>query len=370
LARLLYLVGNTGIPLCGPSGSSAHVRGIAAGFAALGWDVLAIGALLEDRRGCSEAPTVPHLAAGVASWPSWLDRSRWGYQREVRTARRVARLARREGTGVAFVVERHSLFSDAGLRVSRALGAPMVLEVDAPLVLERGRFEQPVHARAGPRWERDVLRAAPRIVTVSSWLCRWLIDEVGCDAQKVRLVPNGVAPIDGDRRRGRARAGLAEGAFVLGFLGSFQPWHGLSALPGLLRAIPDARLLLVGADRSARVVPEDWPGDVLSRVVAVGRVPESEAADLVAAMDVGLAPYPADAPPWSCPLKVLSYRAQGTPAVGTDVADVRWAVGDGGTVVPAGQPDALAQAVQGWRGRRTSPFVRSWTTVAAEVLAP
>jgi glycosyltransferase involved in cell wall biosynthesis len=368
--RLLYLVGTAGIPLRGPSGSSAHIRGITSGFAEIGWDVLAVGALLEDRRGCQEAPQVPHLASGAASWPSWLDRSRWGWRRELRTARRVARLALRHADGAGLVIERHSLFSDAGLRISARLDVPLILEVDAPPVLERARFERPVDPATGLRWERDVLRAAPRIAAVSTWLCRWLVDEVGCDAKAVRHVPNGVSPAAGDRRRGRSRLSLPEDAFVLGFLGSFQPWHGVGALPGLLRAIPDARLLLVGADREGRAMPPDWPSDLAGRVVAAGRVTEAEVADLVAAMDVGLAPYPPDAPPWFCPLKVLSYRAQGTPVVGTDVADLRLLTGQGGSVVPPGQADALADAVQSWRGRRSAPSLRSWAAVASALLVP
>jgi glycosyltransferase involved in cell wall biosynthesis len=110
------------------------------------------------------------------------------------------------------------------------------------------------------------------------------------------------------------------------------------------------------------------PGRHADRVVATGRVHPSEIPDLVAAMDVGLAPYPAGAPPWFCPLKVLEYRAQGTPVVGSDVGDVRFLAGDGGTVVPAGDLDALAAAAGAWRGRRAVPWMRPWKAVAEEIL--
>jgi glycosyltransferase involved in cell wall biosynthesis len=253
--------------------------------------------------------------------------------------------------------ERHSLFSDAGWKVHAATGCRWILEVNAPLVEERLRFEslgRPVWAR---RWERDVLRAAPEIVAVSRWLVDWLRGEIGC--QDVRWLPNGVEPHMGDRARGRARLGLG-GEPVIGFLGSMKPWHGLDRFLAVLDAMTGVRGVAVGAG----------PVDVQHpRLLRVGHVAEPETADLVAAMDVALAPYPADAPPWFCPLKVLAYRAQGTPVVATDVGDCSVLVGDAGVVLPAGaEVGALVEAATAWIGRRTPVMVRGWDQVVNEGL--
>lgn len=333
-----------GIPVRGPSGASAHLRGIAG---ALRPDLL-VAARLVDARGAHGDVTCPTVAVGVPGWPSWLDR--WRDQAEVLTARRVARAALHRVPSPTLVWERHSLFSDAGWKVHAATGAPWVLEVNAPLADERARFEvlrRPAWARS---WERDVLTAAPRVVAVSAWLADWC-RSLGC--RDVRHVPNGVAPHVGRREETRRELGL-EGRFVLGFLGSMKPWHGVERLPALLDALPDAVGLLVG----------DGPVSVAHpRLVRVGQVDEARAADLVAAMDVGLAPYAADAPPWFCPLKILAYRAQGTPTVATDVGDCRALVGEDGTV-----GEDLVDAVSAWRGRRVPPSVRAWHDVVAEAL--
>ena len=116
--------------------------------------------------------------------------------------------------------------------------------------------------------------------------------------------------------------------------------------------------------RSVGPVPVAHP-----RLVRVGQVTEDKVPDLVAAMDVGLAPYASDAPPWFCPLKVLAYRAQGTPVVATNVGDCLMLVGDAGTVVD-GALDALIDATRAWRGRRCSPYVRGWDAVVREAVAP
>ena len=346
----LLLCAAPGIPLLGPSGASAHLRGIAGALR----PAVVVCAQRSDHRGEHGTVDVPILAGGVPGWPSWL--RRWRDYREVWASRRVAWLASgwvADHGSPSLVWERHTLYSDAGWKVHAATGAPWILEVNAPPVLERSRFEAVPNLAWATAWERDVLRAAPRVVAVSRWLCDWLTGEVGC--RDVRHLPNGVEPHVGDREGTRRELGL-EGAFVVGFLGSMKPWHGVERLPALLDAMPEAVGLVVG-EGPVRV---EHP-----RLRCVGQVSEARAADLVAAMDVGLAPYASDAPPWFCPLKILAYRAQGTPVVAADVGDCRWVTGDGGTIVDGD----WVEAIRSWRGRRAAVSVRSWARVVEEALA-
>ncbi len=321
------------------------------------------GSRATDHRGAHGTPSVPFTETGVASWPSWL--RRWEHQREVRTARRLAHAAIEHALAsprpVDLVIERHSLFSDAGWKVSDRLNTPWVLEVNAPQVLERTRFESAPPASAA-RWERDVLQAASCVVAVSQWLVRWLVEEIGCAQDRVFHLPNGVRSEVGDREETRAALGIKAETPLLGFIGSLRPWHGVERLPRLLQQWPEAELLLVGEDqRGAR--PE-WCANFGDRVHAVGRVEASKVADYASAMDVGLAPYPADAPPWFSPLKIGAYRAQGTPVVATDIGDNALEVGDGGTVVPPDDDDALLAACRAQSAGRKAPFRRVWRDVA------
>jgi glycosyltransferase involved in cell wall biosynthesis len=366
--RIQYLVPAAGIPVCGPSGASAHVRGITGGLATLGHQVEIFAAAGHDSRGRHADPTVPWRATGVASWPR-APRA-LAHVREVRTARGVARAASaagHSGPPVDLVIERHALYSDAGLQVARRLGVPLVLEVNAPQRLERQRFEGGLSDATAARWERRVLRGADRVVAVSAWLHRWLVQEQGCEGHRVTHLINGVTAAEGDRARGRALVGLAPDAWVLGFVGAFRPWHGLQLLPSLLEALPEATLLLVGAGRTGEEAL--WrPLAQHPRVILAGRRHQGELADLVAAMDLGLAPYPADAPPWFCPLKLLEYRAQGTPAVASDIGDCARVLGEAGSIVSPGDVGAMAAEARRWRGRRCEPWTRSWAEVARELL--
>ena len=85
-------------------------------------------------------------------------------------------------------------------------------------------------------------------------------------------------------------------------------------------------------------------------------------------VDVGLAPFPPDAPPWFCPMKVLDYRAQGTPVVGTNVGETQLLVGEGGTIVDPGDVQSMIDATRYWIGRRTTPRLRSWQRVGNQMI--
>ncbi|MEY3212257.1 MAG: hypothetical protein RIT28_2738, partial [Pseudomonadota bacterium] len=163
----------------------------------------------------------------------------------------------------------------------------------------------------------------------------------------------------GDRAATRAALGLRDEP-VIGFLGSMKPWHGAERAYTLAKAL-GAVALMVGANP-----PPPPPG---VRAILTGQVDEARSAELVAAMDLGLAPYGPDAPPWFCPLKLLAYRAQGTPALASDLGDARAIVGDGGEVLPPGDDTAWVHAARRWLGRRVTPNLRTWDDVVGEGLA-
>lgn len=295
------------------------------------------------------------MITGVPPWPGFLGRFR--DQQEIGAARRLARRVCADawaGWRPDVVIERHTLFSDAGWRVRDRLDVPWVLEVNAPPTLERTRFEELRRPEYAAAWERRVLQAAPVVVAVSRWLVRWLREDMGC--RNVVWVPNGVPAYKGDRARGRAALGVGENEPLIGYVGGSRQWHDVGVLARVADAA-GARLALVGAFDT-----------VPAGAIAPGHVGPQALADIVAALDVALAPYTFDAPPWLCPLKILDYRAQGTPVVATDVGDAAALVEDGGSVVPAGDVDALITSVCAWLGRRVAPRVRSWRSVSREVL--
>ncbi|HVY62493.1 MAG TPA: glycosyltransferase, partial [Planctomycetota bacterium] len=84
-------------------------------------------------------------------------------------------LARTRRARPDFIYERYGLANLAGALASRALGVPLLLEVNAPIALERAEHEGGVSfPRALARLERAAFAAADRCLVVSTPLARHL----------------------------------------------------------------------------------------------------------------------------------------------------------------------------------------------------
>jgi hypothetical protein len=127
------------------------------------------------------------------------------------------------------VHERHALPDGAGDRLGTGF---RLLEVNAPLTWEGALFRGRRASRASLGAELRALRRADAVAVVSPALRDWAARH----GVQAHLTPNGVA----SHRRSKPRSE----AFVLGFEGSFKPWHGL------LEAVPSLDLL------AARVAPQ------------------------------------------------------------------------------------------------------------------
>jgi len=153
-----------------------------------------------------------------------------------------------------------------------------------------------------------------------------------------------------DRRKGdgRRELGIPEGALTIVFTGSFRPWHGVHVLEAAARHLRDRAdlfFLLVGG-------PDARPGEGY-RGRRLGTRPYAEMPALVAAGDIGVAPYdPARLGQlalgfyWS-PLKIFEYMASGLPTVTIPRFPLTEIVRDGqeGLHAREGDPAALAEAI-------------------------
>ncbi len=277
----------------------------------------------------------------------------------------------------------------AASRVARRRGLPLIYEIrafweDAAVGNGTGR-EGSLRYRLIRRFETWAARRADAVAVICEGLRRDLIGR-GIPAEKIVVAPNGVDmslfgnPLARDRDLARA-LGL-KGADVVGFIGSFYDYEGLddliAAMPLLLARRPKAHLVLVGGGpveealkRQAQVSP------ARERIRFVGRVPHHEVERYYGLIDI-LA-YPRKAMRLTelvTPLKPLEAMAQRKLVVASNVGGHRELIEDGvtGTLFPAGDPAAIAEALDGlfanrhlWDGRRDTArrFVerdRNWSS--------
>jgi glycosyltransferase involved in cell wall biosynthesis len=362
--RIAYLCADFGIPIRGYKGASVHVRELVAALVALGHDVR----IFSPNPGEGNSVVAPlHVigSEGLLDSASRLIRMAAGgrYPRLDKEMREIAYnltlyreiRAHLHTWRPDVVYERYSLFNLAGLALARRLGVPHILEVNAPLRLERARTKGLTMDRMAGLVERRLFRGSDAVLVVTGALRRYVKDQSG-GAAHTTVLPNGV-----DTRRftpwgsyleARARLGLAPAAFVVGFAGSLKPWHGVDVLIEAFAALrarePAARLLIVGEGPQENALRGRVAGLGLEGAVAfTGRVPHDAMPGYLAAMDVAVAPYLPVPDFYFSPLKLYEYMAAGLAVVASAAGEITSLVRDGqtGLLCPPGDAAALSGAL-------------------------
>jgi glycosyltransferase involved in cell wall biosynthesis len=148
-----------------------------------------------------------------------------------------------------------------------------------------------------------------------------------------------------------------DGEFVVSYVGSFGPHRGLEtlvdAMPALARAVPEARLLLVGSgsDRYERSLRERVAErGVADRVTFTGWVDFEDVPGYVAASDVCTVTHRrTEHTETTVPHKLFQYMALARPVLVTDVGPLGRVVreSDCGAVIADGDSEGAAEALTG-----------------------
>jgi PEP-CTERM/exosortase A-associated glycosyltransferase len=278
------------------------------------------------------------------------------------------------------------------LSVGRAAGIPVVYEVRA--FWEDAAADHGTAREWGPRYrltralETRALKRADAVTTICEGLRRDMLER-GIPADKITVIPNAVdlsefqfnAPADAGLVR---RYGLTHGK-TLGFAGSFYAYEGLDlllrAMPRVLQAEPQARLMLVGGgpqetDLKA-LAAQLHLGDA---VHFTGRVPHADVGRYYSVMDVMVYPrIPRRLTGLVTPLKPLEAMALGKLVAASDVGGHRELIRDGhnGHLFDAGSVEAVAgclvkllETPETWDGVITNGRIfvereRTWKSSAA-----
>lgn len=212
------------------------------------------------------------------------------------------------------IYERYNLFLLAGAMLKRKLGIPLLLEVNAPLAEERGKFGG-LGLPALARWAEGVAwRAADFVLPVTEVLAAH-VRAVGVPQDRIVVVPNGINLVHFATAPSQAVAKEGLGwsdALVLGFTGFVRDWHGMDLVIRWMAgpAAPQAARLLVVGDGPVRAELEQLAKDLQlgERVRFTGVVHRDRVPGLVAAFDVALQPAVVA---YASPLKLIEYLALG-----------------------------------------------------------
>jgi glycosyltransferase involved in cell wall biosynthesis len=255
---------------------------------------------------------------------------------------------------VALVWEHHDLFNRAGRRFATAAGAPLVRYVHAPQVWEAAKWgvRRPLWGRLLAAGERRLLGDADLVACVSTTVRDRLLS-MGIHPARLLVAPMGVdadvfSPL-GDTARGRL--GIPSSAVVVGWCGSFRPFHGLDRLLAgfayAARSVPELHLLLLG-DGPSRGALETLAAElgITGRVTFAGLQPHAEMPQHLRAMDVAIVSSDGLGGFHYSPLKLREYAACGLPVVAPNEGELA-ELGDAGflTLHQPGSRAGLTDAI-------------------------
>jgi glycosyltransferase involved in cell wall biosynthesis len=350
--RIVYLY--RGIPVSTPL---MHIRFMISSFRGQGHEVIECFPAAEPAS--ESGATHPRVALAKAWYRAHMPRSLVNLAQlyEARRARgRV--VAQCVAERPDFIYERYSIFTDAGLRAARAIGCPLIQEVNAVYSLQHPHVFAGGFGALARRSDRRLLPQADALIAVSAEVARALVS-IGVPAEKITVMHNAVDPdeyreLEQQRRSGRLRLGLS-GAFVVAVLQALDagpfPAELLRALkevwPRVRAAVPQARLLWIGGgsrfDRFRTAALSEVPG-AQHEVLFLGNQPHESVPSLLACGDVGVVLWHRA---FCSPMKVFEYMAAGLPVIAPALAGISEIVRDGenGSLFPSGDYCRLAQLI-------------------------
>ena len=345
--RVVFLRSTPG-PGTQAGGAASHIKGVVEGLLELGANVEVVSN--DWIAGLDETKAPLSVIKPVSSGTT---RAIFDINNNLSFTRSLLPLV--ESSPPDFIYQRYARFSWAGVVAALKTRRPLFLEYNGSEVWVGRHWDRVGQLDLLERYEDLNLQAATRIFVVSEIEKRNLVSR-GVSAEKIVINPNGVDAnlfrpnVGGDEIRDSL--GFTGSDVVIGFVGTFGPWHGVMVLADAIRAIPadvPVRFLLVGAGSLHGEVQQMLEGD--SRVVFTGTVDHESVPALLDACDILASPHVPlqdGSEFFGSPTKLFEYMAMGKAIVASRLGQIGDVLEDEETaiLVEPGDASALADAIQ------------------------
>lgn len=219
------------------------------------------------------------------------------------------------------IYERYNLYLLAGIWAKKRFGLPLILEVNAPMAVERRQYGGLSWPRLADWAELYVWKLADVILPVTQVLADYMVAK-GIDPARIQVIPNGINEDHYKNLPSSAQAkdqlGLS-GRLVVGFTGFVRGWDRLDRIMVWVaqRAAQHNVHLLVIGDGPARDEIEACAVQlgVADRLTFTGAVPREQVPALSVAFDIALQTALV---PYASPLCLFEYLALGKAIVAPD----------------------------------------------------
>jgi glycosyltransferase involved in cell wall biosynthesis len=385
--RIVYIRATPG-PGAKAGGASSHIKGVIDGLLELGAEVRLIsngGIAGVDEQDPSKTPMTIIGPEPVGATRAIFDI----HNNSVFSSGAVPLI---EKDPPDFIYERYARFAWAGVVASLRSRRPLFLEYNGSEVWVGRHWDHVGMLKLLARYERLNLEGAARIFVVSD-VERRNLERAGIDPDKIIVNPNGVDTkkfrpgVGGDRVR--REIGVRDEELLVGFVGTFGPWHGVLALAEAIKLVPPnsgVLFLLVGigalhSEMRSLLKAEENEG----RVMFTGAVGHEQVPALLDACDVLVSPHVPmvdGSEFFGSPTKIFEYMAMGKSIVASNLGQIGEVLTDNETalLVEPGNAKQMSASIMrlaespelrerlGESARRLAVERHTWTRNAQNVL--
>jgi glycosyltransferase involved in cell wall biosynthesis len=332
-------------------GSVTHIAGVLGGFRRCGLRVALVTSVEPPLQLLAHIDELTVAPPSPESWRLTRDVEGIAANRALTTSA----IAMGRRSRPRFIYQRHDAFITAGADVARFLGRPLVLEWNGSEVWTRANWLQ---SRSFHGWFDPLVRlaevgsiAAADVVAAVSVVAAEVAVEAGATREHVLVSPNAV-DIDEIDAITLPLSRSGNDSRLVGWIGTFGPWHGAEVLIRALAQLPDDVSVVMIGDGARRPACQELAASlgVRARVEFTGTLPHDVALRRLRTCAVLASPHtPLEGREFfGSPTKLFEYMALGRPIVASALGQIGEILADdeSAVLVRPGDVDDFARGLR------------------------
>lgn len=327
--KILYYSPHPALNLTNPAGYGSHMRGTISAMETLGHEVkLIINGGVNKEVSLKQGHSAPSALAKLL--PSIIKETIKDIRLllfDCREKKKLQQIVQQFQPDIIY--ERSAYLMSAGVKVAREFGITHYLEVNAPFIQEKKEMEgHSLLIGRAAQTEAFKMQVSNKLIVVSHALKDFCQQEHNLSVEKIAVAPNGINLSDwhtdfASAKQISMQLGFDKDNFVVGFVGSILPHHGVERLISSFAKVARTnwRLLIVG---------DGWPleslkqqaieSGVAHQTIFTGNIPFEQIKNYMSLFSVAVMPQ---SNWYGSPVKIFEYGAVGKPVIAPDVGPVK-----------------------------------------------